>query len=120
MAQDERSVWRLLRRWGESSFFEVMEIRIADARARYPGDAGRQAALETVGRVARALIAGGRNLSLDDLAVDGRDLTRRGYRGPAIGRRLEQLLEAVCVDGIANRKDMLLKELDRPDAEIQA
>ncbi|NLB27702.1 MAG: hypothetical protein GX819_01960 [Clostridiaceae bacterium] len=120
MAQDERSVWRLLRRWGESSFFEVMEMRMADARARYPGDAGRQAVLGSVGRVARALIAGGRNLSLDDLAVDGRDLTRRGYRGPAIGRRLEQLLEAVCVDGIANRKDILLKELDRPGAEIQA
>ncbi|NLA96110.1 MAG: CCA tRNA nucleotidyltransferase [Clostridiaceae bacterium] len=120
MAQDERAVWRLLRRWGESSFSEVMEIRTADARARYAGDKGRQAIIEAVGRVAEDLIAAGRNLSLADLAVDGRDLIKRGFRGPAIGSRLESLLEAVCVDGIANRKDTLLKELDRLDAEIQA
>lgn len=116
----QRAVWRLLHLWGEAVFFDVMEIRKADAQARYAGDQDRMAKLEEVSLVAGELIASGRNLHLADLAVDGRDLLARGYRGPAIGRILERLLERVCVDGLANRKDSLLRELGRIDAEIEA
>ncbi|HPX92644.1 MAG TPA: hypothetical protein PK646_02855 [Bacillota bacterium] len=120
ISEDLRSIWRLLHGWGEIGFFDVMELLLADTRARHPRDSLRESVLERVKQSAAELVAGGRNLSLADLAVDGRDLIALGYRGPAIGRGLELLLEAVCVEGVENRKTVLLRELDRFGAEIQA
>ena len=72
-------------------------------------EAGR---IRRIGEIAEKLILEGRNLTLSDLALDGKDLLERGYRGKAVGQGLERLLEQVCVDGIPNRRESLLEELD--------
>ena len=47
---------------------------------------------------------------LADLAVDGSDLIELGFvEGPAIGRTLESLLDAVVDDPGLNRRDQLLE-----------
>ncbi len=107
-----RSVWRALHLFGESDFFSVLELRLADSQA-YGGGRKREAGrIRRIGEIAEKLILEGRNLTLSDLALDGKDLLERGYRGKAVGQGLERLLEQVCVDGIPNRRESLLEELD--------
>jgi tRNA nucleotidyltransferase (CCA-adding enzyme) len=51
---------------------------------------------------------------LSDLAVDGTDLIELGYHpGPALGRTLDELLDAVVEDPSLNRRELLLKRAQR-------
>ena len=52
-----------------------------------------------------------------DLAINGRDLLALGYGGPAIGIRLDQILEAVCRGQVSNRRQALLQFLESIDDE---
>lgn len=61
-----------------------------------------------IGRIAGDLIRSGRVLELKDLAVDGHDLLKLGYKGKEIGQTLEKLLENVCVDCFPNTRESLL------------
>ena len=45
---------------------------------------------------------------MKDLALNGRDLMSMGYVGPAIGKRLNQLLQLVVDEEIPNTRDALL------------
>jgi tRNA nucleotidyltransferase (CCA-adding enzyme) len=109
---EERAVWRLLHHWGQKTFFDVLELRKADALARFPAGSDQEANLQEVVRLARKLISEGRALSLADLAVDGHELKAKGYQGPEIGLLLEKLLERVCIDGLSNDRESLLRELE--------
>lgn len=102
------SVWRALKQWGEATFQEVLEIRLADKSARDPDNVDASNELSEIQAIAESLIREGRNLSLADLAIDGNDLISLGCRGEMIGTVLDELLERVCVDGLANRRDVLL------------
>ena len=48
-------------------------------------------------------------LSLKDLAVTGHDLMALGFTGPAIGKALHALLDAVLEEKVENEKPALLK-----------
>jgi predicted amidohydrolase YtcJ len=52
-------------------------------------------------------------LQLKDLAVGGRDLMALGYAGPAIGKALSALLEAVLSEELPNEKAALLEYLQQ-------
>ena len=52
-------------------------------------------------------------LTLRDLAVNGRDLMALGYRGPAIGEGLQDLLDAVLDEQVPNEKKALLEFLQQ-------
>lgn len=58
----------------------------------------------------------------EGLAVDGRDLLARGFRGPAVGRALNILFGAVLDGDVTNRRPDLLRFLDKknppPEREI--
>lgn len=120
VAGDERTVWRLLHRWGKDAFFEVLELWQADAGARGSAGRVRQEELESVAATARRLVDSGRTLGLADLQLDGHDLAARGYRGAEIGQGLETLLERVCVDGLPNEREALLRALEETGAGRRA
>ncbi len=106
---ETRSVWRALHLFGRTGFFDVLELRLADSRALAPEESDR---LERIGGIAEGLIREGRDLTLAQLALDGHDLMELGYRGRAVGELLDWLLEKVCVEGIPNRREALLSQLE--------
>ncbi|HZK29203.1 MAG TPA: hypothetical protein VFD19_03190, partial [Clostridia bacterium] len=108
LTPETRSVWRALNCWGEVLFQEVMELREADRQARDPNDSGKRHNLREVQTIFETLIRDGRALGLRDLAIDGSDLLDLGCRKEMIGTILEDLLERICVDGLENRRDVLL------------
>ena len=117
LAADRRSLCRALRLLGQDLFFDHLALRLADSRACLPQNTRQTQELEAVGFMARQLIDQGHFLDLSDLAINGRDLLALGYRGPAIGVRLDQILEAVCRGQVSNQRQALLQFLESIDDE---
>jgi len=98
-----RDVRRFLLRHGDELAFDLVAHRRADLRAKDRDASG----------VEELRIALERELPsphrVSDLAVDGADLISLGFEeGPALGRALEELLEAVVDDPGLNTRDELL------------
>jgi len=65
-------------------------------------------------RIIKDLEKEGACISLDTLAVNGRDLINMGFeRGPDIGRALDMLLSAVVREEAENRRDVLLRKAEK-------
>ena len=107
----EKAVLRALRRFGTEFYFQLLEIKRADTLAHAPGPRldermERYAALKALGEKALAQRA---CFSLRSLAVDGNDLIAAGFApGPALGRTLSALLDAVTDGRVVNEKAALL------------
>jgi putative nucleotidyltransferase with HDIG domain len=99
-------VRRWLRRVGPEHAWDLLRLRMADARARgSAGDAREAAALR--GRVRQALAARV-PLGISGLAIDGAELRRLGIpAGPLMGEILRDLLERVTDDPALNDADTL-------------
>lgn len=61
--------------------------------------------------LAEQLVREGACLNISQLAVSGRDLMERGYRGPAIGRALDELLKQVTEETLPNEREALLRNI---------
>ncbi|HUR92465.1 MAG TPA: CCA tRNA nucleotidyltransferase [Gemmatimonadaceae bacterium] len=115
-----------IRRWvsvaGRTRFASV--VRLADAIWWAEREAGlpAPAAAKIASLHRRALRIAYRDpVELGDLAVDGTDLQKLGIAGPALGKALHALLEAVVRDPSLNTPDRLLSlakngSPTRPDA----
>ena len=105
----DAAVRRWIRRIGEENVWDLYRLHLADwwgnrARAGEP-----PVPLVEIYRRARAVLKEDAALSVEDLAVDGRDLIALGLEpGPAFGRILEALLERVVDDPALNRRETLL------------
>ena len=110
-----------LRRWlhklGPEGFFALLAIQRGDAAGQAPAYCTRIARADRLESQARALLAQAPCLTLADLAVNGRDLLALGYRGPALGRVLQGLLEEVLAGRLANEKWALLQWVKENDAK---
>ena len=115
----EQAVLRCLRRFGPEFFFQLLQIKRADTLAHAPGPKldERLERCEALKALAEAALAAEACFSLRDLAVNGRDLLAEGYSpGPAVGRALDALLDAVCDGRVPNEKAALLAYLaELPD-----
>lgn len=109
---------RWLSRLGEEAFFQLLELKRADALACAPGEPDGLAHLEQAAAEARALLAHRPCLTLKELAVNGRDALAAGLEGPAIGRALHGLLEQVAEGKLPNRREDLLPLLKQWDSCI--
>src|SRR5947208_4013338 len=104
---DELFARRFLREHGDDLAFDLVSHKEADLRGKMLS----QDELAAVARL-RALLEQeqGQPHRLTDLAVDGSDLIELGFaEGPAIGRTLESLLDAVVDDPALNTRDQLLE-----------
>ena len=104
---------RLLIRLGRERIEQLFTVKQADLAAKAPLAAshGRDASLSVAIEVFNELLADGAPLSARDLAVNGTDLIRLGYRGKQIGEMLEKLLYATT-EGTPNTRDALLAFCD--------
>ena len=104
---DEVRARRLLQRYGGDLTFDLLDHKRADLLGK--GLVNRQE-LERLSRF-RELVESELDSPhrLRDLAVDGEDLLRLGYRpGPALGRTLQALLDEVVRDPSLNTREDLL------------
>jgi tRNA nucleotidyltransferase/poly(A) polymerase len=101
---------RLLARHGDGLALDLIDHWEADVRGRdlTPGVRERLDWVRRFRDVVEEEQASPHRLA--DLAVDGDDLIELGYRpGPALGRALDHLLEAVVEQPALNRRDALLE-----------
>lgn len=110
-----------LRRWlhklGPEGFFALLAIQRGDAAGQAPAYCTRIERADRLESQARALLAQMPCLTLADLAVNGHDLLQLGYRGPALGRALQRLLEEVLAGRLVNEKAALLQWTRENDAK---
>ena len=107
----DKGVARCLRRFGPEFFFQLVQLKKADALAHAPGAARaeRVQRSEELERIGRELLARKACFSLRDLAVNGNDLLAEGCApGPAVGEVLNALLDAVTDGQVPNERCALL------------
>lgn len=120
MEPTPRTVRRALSSLGEHKVRQWMALHRADLIAHGLPEQRRKRLLEeldkTVGFAAllEEELARAACLNLRDLAVKGGDLIALGFApGPALGRALHALLEAVMDERVENRREPLLEEARR-------
>ena len=104
----DRGVRRALLALGEEDLRRLILLKRADNLAQAPAYRDRQREIDKGEAILEDLLAREACFSLKQLAVDGRDLLALGLRGPAIGRTLQSLLEAVVDGEVPNQREALL------------
>ena len=108
LAFSERSVRRNLARYGEETLRLLLEVKRGDNLAQAPAYRDRLQLIDQWEALLNLVIAQGSCFSLSQLAVRGGDLTAMGYRGPAVGEMLRELLEQVIEEKLPNDREILL------------
>lgn len=106
---------QVIRRWlnrlGPETFFQLLEVKQADSMGQAPEKVkDRLAELDEIKAKAEHILAERQCLTLQDLAVDGRDVIAAGVApGPEVGRVLNGLLERVLNGESSNDRETLLE-----------
>ncbi len=111
VAPTEKSVKRFLSKYSLQSFYDLLEIKKADAAAHAKEYRDRTEYLQTLYDLSSKIISDGQCFSLKDLAVDGYDLVALGYKGKDVGASLEFLLSEVIDGKVQNQKEALINHL---------
>ena len=108
---DKPSVKRMLNEIGEEQFWRLLEVKKADAKAHtleYARNKLRE--IEAVEKILKDVIKNSECFSLNDLAINGKDLIQLGFKqGKEIGEVLDRLLQDVIDESLKNEKDVLLQ-----------
>lgn len=102
---------RLLQELGAQNFFYLMEVMRGDLSAQHPDlPPVRLPLLNQTIETARDLLDHNVCLSLNQLAINGRDLQELGCPdGKQMGNLLQELLELVILEQIPNERERLLR-----------
>lgn len=102
----EKSVARLLRRLGEENLRRLFDLQEADILATVHTDISN---IENARALLKEILERKPPLSRKDLAIDGSDLIKLGYKeGPLIGKILIEIERAVFDENLTNDRDTLL------------
>lgn len=108
IVNERRLVKRYLNRYGADMFFDMIKVHIADDMGKAPGCRERIKTYNAAVETAREILAEQECFSLKDLAVNGNDIKKLGFRGADIGRVLNSLLELVIDEKCENEKAALI------------
>ena len=101
-------VARALGKLGERDLRRLLDVKWADNLAQAPEYRAVQGEIDKAEAILDQLLAEGACVSLRQLAVNGRDLLALGLSGPAVGRILRTLLDAVLDETLPNQRAALL------------
>lgn len=104
----EKAIARAVHQLGEGTFRQLLAVKRADNLAQHPDYRYRLADIDRAEEILNTLLEKQACFSLRELAVNGRDLTALGLRGPAIGQTLNALLAQVMDGALPNQRDALL------------
>lgn len=113
--ETERGVRRALNRFGEENFRALLAVQRADNMGQAEKYRCRQRDIDRVEAMLDRELEQGSCFSLKQLAVDGHDLMKLGYSGPAVGRGLHALLERVMDGSLPNEREALLTAAQTPE-----
>ena len=112
--KDERLLKRWMRKFTPEVLFEILSIKIADNMATGNMSGSLMLKFRETEEMMRRILEQHQCFSLKDLAVDGRDIMELGAeQGPAVGRTLESLLDAVIDGRVPNEREALLRFAER-------
>ncbi len=109
----DKGIRRALRALGETDLRRLIAVKRADNLAQAPAYWDRQRELDRAEEILEKLLAEDACFSLRQLAVDGCDMMKLGLAGPAIGRTLNLLLDAVVNGEQPNERAALLEAARR-------
>ncbi len=94
---------------GDADLFAALcDLKRGDARGQAPRCIGRVADADELERILADVLAADEAFSLKKLAIDGRGVIALGVpQGPLVGRALNEALDAVIDERIANEPDAL-------------
>lgn len=118
LSDTDKSVRRLLRKYGLETVRDICLAHICDDSAKTPECAGRCGEWRAVLSRAEAL-APSYCLTLKDLAVDGKALSGLMEPSPEMGKALKFLLDEVINGNFPNEREFLLKEAAKYIAKRQ-
>lgn len=118
LSDTDKSVRRLLRKYGLETVRDICLAHICDDSAKTPECAGRCGEWCAVLSRAKAL-APSCCLTLKDLAVDGKALSGLMEPSPEMGKALKFLLDEVINGNFPNEREFLLKEAAKYIAKRQ-
>lgn len=110
---NEKQIKRYLNRFGEKLFYDIIAVHIADDLGKAPEFQSRIAEYEQVIETADRLIREKECFSLKNLAVNGNDIIKLGYRGRDVGHILNTLLERVIDGKCQNEYEALIFEANK-------
>ena len=111
--QTEKGVRRMLNRFGEEDFRNLLDVQRADNMGQAKKFHYRQQDIDRVEALLNAELARGGCFTLKQLAINGNDLKPLGYRGPELGRVLQMLLDRVMDGRLSNNREDLLAEAEK-------
>ena len=111
LTPDKKLLRRRLSQYGENRLRMLLQLQKADFCAK--GVTGDTADFAAVEGVLEEIFSENACLSIKDLAVNGHDLMRLGFTGPAIGQALQFLLDGVLDDRLPNEKAALINALKK-------
>lgn len=106
-----RAVKKMLGKLGGDTelFLAFCDLRKADCLAHAPEHRGGAVQADELKRVLAEVLTGEEAFTVKQLAISGRDVMELGVaQGPAVGRILQEALEAVVDEQLENRRDALL------------
>ena len=101
-------VARALGKLGERDLRRLLDVKRADNLAQAPEYRSVQGEIDKAEAILDQLLAESACVSLRQLAVNGQDLLALGLSGPAVGRILRTLLDAVLDETLPNQRAALL------------
>ena len=104
----EVAVKKKLRRIGEDTFFDLVELQRADNLAQSEEFRFRQKNFDCLEKTAKEILRENECFSLRSLAVNGNDMIALGFFNKEIGAVLDFLCEAVIEKRAKNEKEELL------------
>lgn len=104
----DKAIRRALGKLGERDLRRLIAVKRADNLAQAPAYWDRQRELDKGEAILDRLLVEDACFSLKQLAVNGRDLMELGLSGPAVGKSLGVLLNAVMDGELSNDREMLL------------
>ncbi len=111
LEQEPKSIKRMLNKLGTELFFDLIKLQRADNMGQAPQFRDRQQKLDGIETMALEILNSADCFSLRNLAISGKDLIALGIpTGPAMGKILKLLLEAVIDGQLANEKLPLLRK----------
>ena len=102
------AIARALGKLGERDLRRLLDVKRADNLAQAPDYRFVQGEIHKAEAILDRLVAEGACVSLGQLAVNGRDLLGLGLSGPAVGKTLRTLLDAVLDETLPNERAALL------------
>ncbi len=107
---ERKAVKRVLNRFSEEFFLDLINLKKADVSGQHPDLIGRVLELDTLVRIYEDIIRENECFNLKDLVISGGDLILLGVvPGKQIGVILNDCLSKVISGILSNNKDMLIE-----------